>query len=102
MDKIISFIGMGKKAGFISIGETGAEIDIKKRKSSLVIVAEDASENTVKKFRNMADYRKTAFLQYGTKEELGNILGKKAVSVISVSDRKFSEALLKKVEQQRG
>lgn len=98
MKKSLSFIGMGKKAGFLTVGEMGVTLDLKKRKSSLILVAEDASDNTKKKFKNMSQYRDTEILIYETKEKLGEILGKKAVSVISVNDKNFAKALLDKIE----
>ena len=98
MNKTISFIGMGKKAGYITTGETGVEIDIKKKKAFLVIVAEDASDNTIKKFKNMTDNRNIKFLKFGTKQELGQILGKEYISVIALKDEKFAKALLGKIE----
>ncbi|MDO5708038.1 MAG: ribosomal L7Ae/L30e/S12e/Gadd45 family protein [Andreesenia angusta] len=98
MNRAISFIGMGKKANYITTGETGVEIDIKKKRSFLVIVAEDASANTIKKFKNMTDSRDIEFRIFGTKEELGQILGKQYISVLSLKDQNFANALLMKIE----
>ncbi|WP_342455632.1 L7Ae/L30e/S12e/Gadd45 family ribosomal protein [Caloramator sp. Dgby_cultured_2] len=47
-DNLYSFIGLMQKAGKLSSGDDAVEIEIKKKKAMLVIIAEDASENTKK------------------------------------------------------
>ena len=49
-NRVLSLIGLATKAGKTVSGEFSTE---KTGKGLLVIVAEDASENTKKKFRNM-------------------------------------------------
>lgn len=99
MNKFLSLLGMGKKAGYITTGETGVEIDIKKKKAYLVIIAADASENTLKKFKSMCEQKKVDYLVISDKESIGQILGKGYVAVVSVKDRQFSKALKEKSEQ---
>lgn len=89
---------MGRKAGYLTMGETGVEIDIKKSKSHLVIVAGDASENTIKKFKNMCKSNNVKYVEISDKETLGRILGKEIVAIVSVKDKQFGSALLKKIQ----
>lgn len=97
-NKILSFLGLGKKAGYLTTGETGCEISIKKKKAKLIVVAKDASENTKKKFENMAKSKEVEFILFSTKEELGKILGKDIVATITINDENFAKALKKKIE----
>ena len=53
-DSVLSLIGIAKKAGKIAAGEFQTENAVKAGKASLVIISEEASENTKKKFRNMS------------------------------------------------
>jgi len=50
MDSIYSMLGIGRKAGYLTIGETGCIQIIKREKCKLLIVASDASENTKSRF----------------------------------------------------
>ena len=49
-DKVISLLGLAERAGKIASGEFAAEKAVKIGKARLIIVAEDASDNTKKKF----------------------------------------------------
>lgn len=95
--KFLALLGLGKRAGYLTTGETGCELNLKKMKSSLIVVAGDASENTKKKFGNMCSSRGVEMLIVSTKEELGQILGKGIVAVISVNDGEFGKALVQKL-----
>ena len=45
-DKVISLLGLAERAGKIASGEFAAEKAVKIGKARLIIVAEDASDNT--------------------------------------------------------
>ena len=49
-DRVLSLIGLATKAGKCASGEFMTENETKSGKAVLVIVAEDASDNTKKKF----------------------------------------------------
>ena len=56
-NRILSSLGLAQKAGCIASGEYAVEKAVKGGLASLVIVAEDASDNTKKKMKNiMVDY----------------------------------------------
>ena len=61
-DKVSSLLGLATKAGKISSGEFMTEKMVKTGKAFLVMVAEDASDNTKKKFRNMCEYYEVPIL----------------------------------------
>ena len=54
--KVLSLVGLATRAGKTVSGEFSTEKSVKTGKSFLVLVAEDASENTRKKFRDMLDF----------------------------------------------
>ncbi len=85
-DKILFMLSIAAKAGKTSCGSFLAETAIKKNKAKLVIIADDASDNTKKQFNNMASYRKVPVLEYGTKSELGHFTGNEERSVVAVTD----------------
>ena len=86
-------MGLAMKAGKLVSGEEGCEKTIRGGKAFLVITAEDASENTVKKFKNACEYRNVPFFRFGHKEALGRLLGKEVRSVITVTDSGFAQKL---------
>ena len=67
---VLTYLGLATRAGKTVSGEFSVEKSLKQRKARLVVVSEEASENTKKKFRNMCEYRKTPLYVYGTGEEL--------------------------------
>ena len=83
-DRVLSMLGLAAKA-------------VKKGRGRLVIVAEDASDNTKNMFRNMCEYYKVPMEIYGTKEELGHWIGKAYRASICILDEGFAKAVLKKI-----
>ena len=72
MRKELSLLGLAAKAGKIVSGEFATENAVKAGKAFLVLTAEDASDNTKKKFRDMCTFYQVPFYSIGTKEELGS------------------------------
>ena len=62
-DRVLSLIGLATKAGKCASGEFMTENETKSGKAALVIVAEDASDNTKKKkFRDMCKFMRFQFI----------------------------------------
>jgi ribosomal protein L7Ae-like RNA K-turn-binding protein len=101
-NKVYSFLGLIKKAGELSTGGETVLIDLKKERCKLLIIAEDASENTKKKFTDSAKYRNIPYLFFGNKEILGQILGKGEISVAAIKNEGFAKSLMNKVEIENG
>ncbi len=74
--KALSLIGLATKAGRTVSGEFSTEKEVKSGRASLVIVADDASDNTKKKFKNMCDYYHVPICFYKDKDTLGHAMGK--------------------------
>ena len=75
---------------------------VKSHQAFLVVVAEDASDNTKKMFRNMCTFYKVPFYTYASKEDLGHYIGKQYRASLAVLDEGFSrtlEAKLKMLEK---
>ncbi len=94
----MSMLGLAEKAGKIASGEFSTEKAVKSHKAFLVIVAEDASDNTRKMFRNMCDFYRVPMYLYGTKEELGHHIGKQYRASLAVTDQGFSRSLETKLK----
>ena len=75
MRKFLSLLGLCKRAGKLAAGEVAAEQAVRGKQAYFLILSEDASKNTKKKFRNSAAYYELPLAEIGTKEELGRAIG---------------------------
>ena len=91
-------MGLATKAGKTSSGEFSTEKAIKEGKACIVIVSEESSDNTKKKFQNMCDFYEVPIYFYGTKEELGMAMGKEFRASLSVNDPGLANAIEKQLK----
>ena len=97
MNKAYSMISLANKAGKLVTGEDAVRNSIRSSKVKLAIVAEDASDNTKKRFRNSAAFYKVAFIIWGLKDEFGSCIGKSERTVLGITDENFSQSLKEKL-----
>ncbi len=97
--KIFSLLGLCMKAGKLKSGGFQVEEAVKLGRAWLVLIAADASDNTVKKFGNMCSFYEVPYFRYGAKEELGRAIGREERSVIAVCDEGFSKSLRTYMEE---
>ena len=100
-DKVISLLGLAERAGKIASGEFAAEKAVKTGKARLIIVAEDASDNTKKKFQNMCDFYEVPIYFYKDKDTLGHAMGKEFRASLAVLDAGFAKGIKKQIEDER-
>ncbi len=96
--KLLGFIGLAMRAGKVVSGEEGVLAAIKSEKAALVIIAEDASEGTKKKFTDKSSYRDIPFRIAFDKDVLGNAIGKKTRAVIGIVDPNFAKKMLEMID----
>ena len=94
-NKIFSLIGLAQKAGKVASGEFSTEKAVKAGKASLVIVAEDASDNTKKMFTNMCTFYNVPIYFVGEKEILGHAMGKQFRASLAIMDDGFRDTIVK-------
>lgn len=97
-DKILSLIGLATRAGKTVSGEFSTEKAVKSGKAYVVMVADEASDNTKKKFQNMCTYYEVPIYLYGTKEQLGKAMGREFRASLAVTDPNLSEAIMKELD----
>lgn len=99
--KILNLLGLATKAGKVASGEFMTEKAVKSGRAGLVVVSEDASENTRTMFFNMCTYYKVPMYVFGNKEELGHAIGKELRASLAVTDAGFSRALKGELERRQ-
>ena len=98
MQKIHSLLGIAMRAGKLVSGEDGTMIDLKKGKLNLVIVAEDASNNTKKLFKDKSSFRHVNCIELSTKSYLGISIGKDSRAVIGIKDIGFANKIIQLID----
>ncbi len=91
-------LGLATKAGRIASGEFSTEKAVKSGSAFLVVVSEEASENTKKKFCNMCSFYQVPMYLYASKEALGNAIGKEFRASLAVLDEGFAKSLEEKLK----
>lgn len=98
MQKIRSLLGIAMRAGKLVSGEDGTMIDLKKGKLNLVIIAEDASNNTKKLFKDKSSFRHVNCIELSTKSDLGISIGKDSRAVIGIKDIGFANKIIQLID----
>ena len=97
--QIYSLIGLCQKAGNIKSGEFMTEKTVKSGLAFLVIVADDSSENTKKKFRNMTEFYKVPYRGFGDKDNLGLSIGCEFRASLAITNKGLADKIMEKIDQ---
>ena len=94
-DRVLSMLGLATRSRNVVSGGFATEAAVKEGKAALVIIAEDASGNTRKKYSNMCDFYEVPCAVHGTKAVLGHSMGKDERSVLAVTNEGFADSIRK-------
>lgn len=94
--KLLSFLSLAKKSGNLKSGEFQAIEAVKTQRAGVVIIAEDASDNTKKLFTDKSNYREIPVIVFSTKEDLGRAIGKDLTASLAIVDDGMAKAFLDK------
>ena len=98
MERILSMIGLAKKAGFVEIGEEPVGSAARAKHARVILVAGDAAASSVRRAYSFAQSGSCLCLTIdATKDQLGSALGRTSVAMAAVTDIGFAEALVKKL-----
>jgi len=95
--KVLSLLGMARRAGKVSSGESQVEALLKKKQGHLLIIAED-SPGAKTKFEPWAEEIDIPVKITGSKQELGLAIGLSPRSIILIGDKGFAEAIIKQLK----
>ena len=97
-NKILSLLGLAVRAGDAVSGEFAVDKAGKSGRAYLLIIAEDASQNTKKLFLDMCRYYGIPFVLYGTRETIGKAVGKDNRSAAAILDQGFANSIMKQID----
>jgi ribosomal protein L7Ae-like RNA K-turn-binding protein len=83
------------RAGKLKSGEFSVLEAIRHGTAELVIISEDASDNTKKMFSDKCSYYNVPVEFFGDKEELGHAIGKEVRTSLAITDDGFAQSIRK-------
>ncbi|MGN1146307.1 MAG: L7Ae/L30e/S12e/Gadd45 family ribosomal protein [Acetatifactor sp.] len=97
-NKVLSLLGLAMRGHHLVSGEFQTVEAIRSGTAWLVIIAQDASANTKKLFKDKCSFYEIPVYEYGTKEDLGRAIGKDLRSSLGVCDAGLAAAVIKQLE----
>ncbi len=92
-DKLLSLLGIARRAGKLSLGFDAASDSMKSGKTKLLLLAADLSERTIRSISNTANQTATKVINTNIPmQQLGAAIGK-TTGIISVNDQGFAEKM---------
>lgn len=88
--KILNLLGMAQRAGKLVTGEDLSLKEIRNEQAKLVIVATDASENTIKRISDKCQYYEIPVAVRFTKAEISHAIGKER-TISTIMDNGFAK-----------
>lgn len=95
VNKVYGLLGICAKSGKLISGTDIILENLAKKKVSLVIVAEDASEKTIKNIKYYCEKENVELLIYGNIEENSKSIGKHNRAIIGILDKNLAFAIQK-------
>lgn len=97
---LMGFMGLAKRAGKLAIGDSSATEYVRHKKAYLILLSSDASENTIKKYKNMSSFHKLPIITLDIdRYEFGRAIGREFAVVAAVCDRGFADGIVKFAER---
>lgn len=99
-DPYLSLLGMARRGGNLAVGEEPVAEACRLRSARLVLVAADASDNTRRRARHMAEESHLPLAELPhTKGEIGWLLGRSSCAVLAVTDMGLAAVVAVKLAQ---
>lgn len=95
--KLLSLLGIARKAGELSLGFTATSQAVKGGKAAIVIVATDTSRHTKEKMERLCRQHHIRLYYAAKQEELGRALGKETQAVVGVLAPELAKAIEKQL-----
>ena len=99
MSKINSYMGFAKRSGNLIAGAETCIIYMKKKKVKLLLIAEDASENSKKKMISSANSFGVRYIVYGDSQELSKAVGSPGRTVFGILSSDFADTIEKEIQK---
>lgn len=96
----LQLLGLAKRASLLALGDEAARTAISLSSAKLLLISADASERTKETFAYLAENAEVLYIEISeSREELGNALGKRPLSVVAICDVGMAAAVAKKLAE---
>lgn len=92
-------IGLGQRAGKLVSGDFAVKDALARGRVKLLVIAENAAERTRKELTGIAGSKNIPMISYGSKEELGSLIGKSPRSAVAFTDEQMARGILRTLER---
>ncbi len=90
---IFNLLGIAASARQIVSGEEQVVKEVRTNKAKLVIVSNDASQNTTKKMHDKCAFYNVPIYTFGSREQLGHATGRESRVSLAIMDNGFAKKL---------
>ena len=94
-NKILGLIGLAARARKVCYGADSVETELKKKKTYLIIVAEDSSDRTKNKFIKLCGELNVPIIIAGSIDEISKAIGKSNKAIIGIEEINLSNEIQK-------
>jgi len=98
-NKLLALLGFARKAGKLVSGDETCEINLKRKKVRLILLASDASEKTRERWQRLSVSHKVPCHEILSKEELSMAIGQGNRSVVAVTDAGFAGQMILRIQE---
>lgn len=91
---LTNLLHLARKAGKVKIGMSLSCSSCIKNRASLVLCAEDISNNSKDKIEKIARQKNVRFIVYGSKKLFSDIFNRTVTGIISIEDKNFASGIL--------
>ncbi len=102
MDKILSLLGLARRAGRLTLGFDAVCASVVKNESRLILTAADVSEGTMRKLRNHLSGSEINITGIPFEQAQINAAIGKPVRIISVNDSGFANRIMELLDNGNG
>lgn len=96
----LALLGLAKRASLLALGDEASRTAISAKSAKLLLISADASERTKETFAYLAENAEVLYIEISeSREELGNALGKRPLSVVAICDVGMAAAVAKKLAE---
>ena len=92
--KIYTYLGFAARSKNAKAGEHAALAHLKKNEVFLLVVAQNAQPKAIARWQRRAGQYEEPYILFGTQEELGRAIGSSYKTIIALTDKKLSEAII--------
>lgn len=90
---IFNLLGIAASARQIVSGEEQVVKEVRTNKAKIVILSNDASQNTTKKMHDKCAFYNVPIYTFGTREQLGHATGRESRVSLAIMDNGFAKKL---------